>query len=122
MMANGLDSLPTLYKQQLRSLNPSLPQVIEHFVSVNILTRTEATRLLSSSDQFSRLCQQLASKGSERKAVIISEIESFQRNRQALTAEKSLRETSVQRHHKHTYVDSVFLCRSSLHGYVFDQQ
>lgn len=81
-MANGLDSLSTQYKHHLRSLNPLLPQVIEHLVSVSVLTRTEATQVFSTSDQFSRLCQQLALKGTESKATIVSVIEAFHRAKQ----------------------------------------
>lgn len=81
-MANGLDSLSTQYKHQLRSLNPLLPQVIEHLVSTSVLTRNEATQVFSTSDQFSRLCQQLALKGTESKATIVAVIESFRRAKQ----------------------------------------
>lgn len=70
-------SLTTEYKDQLSSLNPSLPQVIEHFVRTEILTRTEASKVLSTSNQFTRLCSQLAAKGVEKKDEVLSEIGAF---------------------------------------------
>ena len=102
-MASGPPSLPTLYKHQLRSLNPNLPQVIEHLVEVDILTRTEASKVVSTSDQFNRLCQLLASKGDDRKSTILSEIESFRGSLQEPT-DRHLREGSAPQHHKHMYV------------------
>ena len=102
-MASGPPSLPTLYKHQLRSLNPNLPQVIEHLVEVDILTRTEASKVVSTSDQFNRLCQLLASKGADRKSTILSEIESFRGSLQEPT-DRHLREGSAPHHHKHMYV------------------
>lgn len=95
-MATRQESLATQYKQHLRKLNPILPQVIEHLVSVNVLTRTEATQVFSTSDQFSRLCQLLASKGIESKATIVLTIESFSR--------VGHKEGTIQQHHKHVCV------------------
>jgi hypothetical protein len=101
-MASAPPSLPTLYKHQLRSLNPNLPQVIEHLVEVDILTRTEASKVVSTSDQFNRLCQLLASKGDDRKSTILSEIESFRGSLQEPT-DRHLREGSAPQHHKHMH-------------------
>ena len=72
-------SLSSQYKSQLRSLNPSLPQVIEHLVAKEILTRSEASRLRSTSNQFSHLCELLVLKGTESRDGILAEIESFSR-------------------------------------------
>lgn len=101
------ESLSSLYKNQLRSLNPRLPQVIEHLVNTEILTRTEASRLLSTSGQFSHLCQQLASKGTEKREKILAEIDSFIRGQRrnegdAVCAGMSSRE--LQLHPQHMYV------------------
>ena len=55
--------LCSVYTEQLRSLNPSLPLVMEHLVKENILTKNEAGTIQSTNYQFKRLCQLLASKG-----------------------------------------------------------
>lgn len=96
-------SLCTDYKQLFRSLNHLLPHAIEHLVATNILTRTEARRVMSTSDQFNRLCELLASKGHEKKAVIFSEIESFCRSREQhkQTADGRCDETPVQHNYRH---------------------
>ena len=62
-MSDSLDHLCSLYTEQLRTLNPSLPLVMEHLVEENILTKNEAGKIQSTSNQFKRLCQLLASKG-----------------------------------------------------------
>ena len=106
-MVSSPDSLGAEYKQHLRSLNHRLPQVIEHLVEVNILSQAEATRVVSASNQFGRLCQQLVSKGHERKALIFSEIESFRRRNFEQTGadvvDRYLEETPLEQHHKHVY-------------------
>lgn len=91
-------SLITEYKQLLRSLNPVLPRVIEHLVAVNILARTESSRLVSTSDQFNRLCEQLASKGFEKKAEITSKIKTFRRSleQQKQAVNGNFAETHIQ--------------------------
>jgi hypothetical protein len=76
--------------------------VIEHLVEVDILTRTEASKVVSTSDQFNRLCQLLASKGDDRKSTILSEIESFRGSLQEPT-DRHLREGSAPQHHKHMH-------------------
>ena len=69
--------LCSLYTEQLRDLHPRLPQVTEHLVKKNIVTRGEVSKVCSTSDQYRRLCQLLASKGAEREAAIMSEIKYF---------------------------------------------
>ena len=113
-MASQPHSLSTTYSNELRSLNPCLPQVIEHLVNANVLTRTEASRVVSTSDQFPRLCQLLASKGSDRTAEILSEIKDFRKDLQKSTADRHLKRVSPM-HHKHMCVLWEHMYRSTYH-------
>ena len=96
--------LSSLYKQQLRSLNPELPAVIEHLVSENVLTRSEAIKVYSTSDQFSRLCQLLASKGADKETAIVSGIESFRKTERRDAENGKRSELRMQRYSQHKYV------------------
>ena len=103
------DVLSYQYKNKLRSLNPSLPQVIEHLVQTDVLTRTEASRVASTSGQFDSLCELLAAKGMEKREKIMAEIGSFGRGEREREGEgaadgRHSGELGVQLHHKHMYV------------------
>ena len=103
-MAVDSCSLNTLYKQQLCSLNPMLPHLIEHLVKNAILTRTEASKIVAMSDQFNRLAQLLAEKGSQNKDAVLFEIESFRQGQKKKEEDKResdrchSREASVHKH------------------------
>ena len=103
----------TLYRQQLCRLNPKLPQVIEHFLKTGIVSRSEASKLFSMSNQFNRLLQILTEKGKERKEAILSEIESFIQSQKLEEEEEGENDRCYMGqtpHHKHMYVQWDNIC------------
>lgn len=96
-------SLSSLYKDRLRGLHPCLPLVRERLVKKGLLTRTEANRGALSSQQFSLLCNQLASKGTEKKENIMAVIEAFKKQSQVDREEDEEEEDEdedMELHHK----------------------